>query len=388
MGKITHKDAADMSTSHKVSEDEWKANATHLDSQGNALELSRSAALVVAANDSSAKGKAGADYVCDGTADEVEINAALATAADKDVLCLAGTYYINAPVTITVSTVGLRESLTFADGAVIIPSADVDLFRVNAWGCLRGGIVRADSFAGYTSTVITAGQRNCLVENMELRGTEGTGTGTAIKLAPYTTATVAYNRFDSITIYGFEYGILLDNGAQVNYYNTFTHIYGTKVVHFIREAKGAGDMHANWYEFSYQAFGDGNDTQPVLYIAGRYNRIIGIHIADFNGATSVEVLSGSDYNMFDIRGGATWSRISNSGSYNTFFLGDAVFLVNRFGLNIVPQYPQAHIADLKTNFVNTDVDSAAEIASALNTAFTKVNTLLADLEGFGFLLTP
>ena len=69
-------------------------------------------------------------------------------------------------------------------------------------------------------------------------------------------------------------------------------------------------------------------------------------------------------------------------------MGDAVFLVNRFGLNIVPQYPQAHIADLKTNFVNTDVDSAAEIASALNTAFTKVNTLLADLEGFGFLLTP
>jgi len=77
VGKITHKDAADMATAHRVSESEWKANTTHLDSQGNTLELSRSATLVVAGNDAPDKCKAGADYVCDGVDDQVELQAAI-----------------------------------------------------------------------------------------------------------------------------------------------------------------------------------------------------------------------------------------------------------------------------------------------------------------------
>lgn len=42
-------------------------------------KITRSATIVVAASDSSAKSKAQADYVCDGTADNVEIQAAIAT---------------------------------------------------------------------------------------------------------------------------------------------------------------------------------------------------------------------------------------------------------------------------------------------------------------------
>ena len=38
----------------------------------------RTATLVVAASDASGKSQRGADKVCDGTADEVEINAAIA----------------------------------------------------------------------------------------------------------------------------------------------------------------------------------------------------------------------------------------------------------------------------------------------------------------------
>lgn len=77
MGKVTHEDAANMSVANKVSKAEWKADTTHLDSQGNTLEIARSATLIVAANDSSAKSKAGADYVCNGVADDVEIQAAI-----------------------------------------------------------------------------------------------------------------------------------------------------------------------------------------------------------------------------------------------------------------------------------------------------------------------
>lgn len=57
----------------QVSETEWDATTMHLDSQGNAVVLSRSATLIVAASDASAKSKAGADYICDGTSDDVQI---------------------------------------------------------------------------------------------------------------------------------------------------------------------------------------------------------------------------------------------------------------------------------------------------------------------------
>lgn len=77
MGKITHKDAANLTTANEVSQDEWKVNTLHLDSRGNTLEVSRSVTLVVAASDSSAAAKAGADYVCDGTLDDVQILAAI-----------------------------------------------------------------------------------------------------------------------------------------------------------------------------------------------------------------------------------------------------------------------------------------------------------------------
>ena len=78
MGKINHivKGAAD-----QISEVEWDANTTHLDSQGNTLEVSRSATLVVAASDASAKSKAGADTICSGANDDVDIQAAIAELA-------------------------------------------------------------------------------------------------------------------------------------------------------------------------------------------------------------------------------------------------------------------------------------------------------------------
>ncbi len=65
MGTIAHKDAATMSIPHKVKEAEWKATTTHVDSQGNPVELSRSATFVVAASNASSASKAGADYVLD-----------------------------------------------------------------------------------------------------------------------------------------------------------------------------------------------------------------------------------------------------------------------------------------------------------------------------------
>lgn len=61
----------------ELDDTDWTSTTIHKDSQGNSLELSRSSTLVVAASDASAKSKAGADTVCTGTADDVDIQAAI-----------------------------------------------------------------------------------------------------------------------------------------------------------------------------------------------------------------------------------------------------------------------------------------------------------------------
>lgn len=97
MGALTH-----LTAGGKLTRAEYEASNSHLDSQGNTAALSRTATLIVAASDSSAKSKAGADYVCDGTADEVQIQAAIDAlpAGGGKVVLLEGTYYLAASITI------------------------------------------------------------------------------------------------------------------------------------------------------------------------------------------------------------------------------------------------------------------------------------------------
>jgi hypothetical protein len=63
-------------------------------------KLTRSATLVIAASNSSAKSKAQADYVCDGTADDVEIQAAIDALPESggSIFLLGGTYTLNCSV--------------------------------------------------------------------------------------------------------------------------------------------------------------------------------------------------------------------------------------------------------------------------------------------------
>jgi len=83
-------------------------------------KITRSATLVIAASDSSAKGKAQADYVCDGTADNVEIQAALDSlpTVGGSVVFLEGNYQISAKVSIPSKTViyFINATFTLANG--------------------------------------------------------------------------------------------------------------------------------------------------------------------------------------------------------------------------------------------------------------------------------
>lgn len=59
----------------------------------------RTATLVVAASDASENSKAQADYICDGTADEVQINTAITAASGGEVKLTEGTFYRAATLT-------------------------------------------------------------------------------------------------------------------------------------------------------------------------------------------------------------------------------------------------------------------------------------------------
>ncbi len=90
-------------------------------------QVTRSSTLVVAASDSTALCKSQADYVCDGTADDVEIQDALDSG--KSVLCLRGSYYTSSPIQL----IGNCLSLTFEPGGVIWYSGTDSAFK------LKGG---------------------------------------------------------------------------------------------------------------------------------------------------------------------------------------------------------------------------------------------------------
>ncbi|KKN79300.1 hypothetical protein LCGC14_0340820 [marine sediment metagenome] len=95
-------------TSADITADEWD------------IPTGRGATLVVAASDSSAASKAQADYVVDGTADQVQIQAALDAlpAGGGRVLLLEGTYNINEVVTGTNAEDGIwiKDSGKFLEG--------------------------------------------------------------------------------------------------------------------------------------------------------------------------------------------------------------------------------------------------------------------------------
>lgn len=97
MSGITHKEVGNILT-----EAEYDAVDAHTVADGTFV---RTATLVVAASDSSAKSKAQADYVCDGIADNVEIQAAIDAITDVgEIAVLGANLYFSDQATIDLVT--------------------------------------------------------------------------------------------------------------------------------------------------------------------------------------------------------------------------------------------------------------------------------------------
>lgn len=116
---------------------------------GNALPVS--ATLVVASSGSLYP--QGADYVCDGTADEVQINAALTTGgAGAKVILLEGTYTLADPIAFTNNNQTLE-------------------------GQGRGSFIDGDGLATTEHAISITGLTNCVIKNLAIQ-TEDAGTKT------------------------------------------------------------------------------------------------------------------------------------------------------------------------------------------------------------------
>lgn len=317
MGKSTH-----ITAGGKLRRAEYEAAGAHLIGGVANLDIVRAATLVVAPSDASAQVRAESDYVCDGTADEVQIKAALAAAPDGHIYCHSGTYYINDTITIAASDTERFEVLEFARGSEVVPSADVNLFTLSFNGVVIGATVRCDTYGSYTKDVFTITKQFARLEHIIIRGSAGTGTGKAIVVEPVGSETVAYNFCNDIYISHFEYAIYLHStSAAVLYVNHFRDIIGIHNVYFWYEYEEANSIHGNRFiDFSYQA-DNGTDTHDTdcIHLEGSKSRFTG-QVYDFSGTSIINLVSGANYNAIYLGGGTSYyDKITNSGYSNTIF---------------------------------------------------------------------
>jgi len=230
VGKITHKDAANLTTANEVSQDEWKVNTLHLDSQGNTLEIARPVTLVVAASDSSAKSKAGADDVCTGTDDDVKIQALI------DALPASG------------GTVILMEGNFEGKGLHIDNTDNVQIIGQGYATHYELKVVTQAEADAYENAIIQVESSDyCRIANIRLDGNKANQTATA---------SPGYSFYLAIWLYGSNHTIIEDIWAEDNLSGG---IYAE-----------AGASHATQYIQLNNIIGSGNGsvTRPRSLIHG------------------------------------------------------------------------------------------------------------------------
>jgi hypothetical protein len=108
--------------------------------------------------------------------------------------------------------------------------------------------------------------------------------------------------------------------------------------------------------------------------------------ANSNYATKIKLNAGQ-FRFFNAASGTAGDTISWTEQFYVDANGYAKF-TSRFGCNgVTPAAKQTHVADGKTDYTTGDLDTEAEVISAINTINTKLNSILSTLETFGFHAT-
>lgn len=200
-------------------------NDTHIVGNGTWV---RSATKIVAASDSSSVSKSQADYVCDGVADDVEIQAANDAANGGSVQLMEGSYSCDS-LTINSCTLRGMGAVTAGGEADVGGGTVVNLtdssaeIAVGEDGRLHDLKVRVIS--GYTGTAVsvvgeaTFTSRIRMLDNIiiEQAGWRAAGfTGTGLLLNSPAGTTLSYTSFGSIVINGFEYGFKATAASELS----------------------------------------------------------------------------------------------------------------------------------------------------------------------------
>lgn len=180
MGKIRHVDVG-----RSIKRSEWESEAaTHLIEGEADLDIVRSVTYVVAANNSPTHLKAMADYVCDGTADEVQVQAAitagLASGVPFTIVLLPGSYDFASTVSINANGFnhlykisGYGAEITYTGGAETGVFYLYDNTLAGSWNPLARTIVEGFHLTGNdsgTSGIYLRNMTNVLLQDLNITG--------------------------------------------------------------------------------------------------------------------------------------------------------------------------------------------------------------------------
>lgn len=327
------------------------------------------AAYTVAANDAPADDKAAADYLCDGTADNVQIQQAIdaaQTAGGGVVQLSQGNFTLAAAVTIngtvdednpkTVTLAGCGEFATY-----LRPAANVNGVAISNWAqCHLSGfaVVVSGSGSGIVSTAVTTTDTRSFwcssLRNLRINGgyvTTNTGWGMDLAM-PFRSV------FENIEIEGTRNGMRLSNEGTVQnagdstFTRMFIEIVGTNGV-AIHVSSPSNNMNQNNFNM-IEAGASGTGCTGILIDGaggGASQRFWGTNLEQF--ATLVNVAHGES-NVFDLNyvtcdDGAAGNRafVCGTQSYNNRFsamwvnvasAGTLALIEDNNSIDTVPNY--------------------------------------------------
>ncbi len=174
--------------------------------------------VIVAASNSSQSDKDAANYVADGTGDQVEINAALTAAVGKKVVLLAGTYSANATITIPNNT-----TLAGVGAGSLVRLADIDAtdnLIENSDTSTGTGVTIQDLKIDGQDTLNTAGTQSGIYFN-NMGDYTASRSGSVIRnvqISNFRSQGIFYNSSDNNTISGSTISGMDAGGATLGIY--------------------------------------------------------------------------------------------------------------------------------------------------------------------------
>lgn len=303
---------------------------------------------LVAASDASAEVKAKADYVCDGSGDQVEIQAAINAAQLEGggaIQLSEGTFSIAAPITINGTTTVNNPRTIILNGCgqystILSPTLNTNGIALSQWAQVtisNLGIVIQGSGSGIVSTAVTSGITrsfwNSSFTNLRISGLYvTTNTGWAMNMEmPYRST------FDNIEIEGTRNGIKMTNtNSSVNAgYCTFERVnmdlVGTSSVGFHLESN-SGNMSRNTFNLIDMNTAGVTGTGILIDGAagGVSNRFWGINVDQFQVAVNVAKGENNVFDMNYMAGDAGQSGnkgfVAGSTSFNNVFSAKRMFV--------------------------------------------------------------